>query len=360
MQPRFCRKCGAALKSGAKFCGTCGAPVQLPAPAPAPAPEQKPVVLKDPPPITPAPVDKKSRGLRGLGRTILAVFLCIFIFVFSAITVGLFDIRQAVTAESIAETLDSLLSYSRLESMPAAILFADAPDDQTVIDWAVEMIEGAYEDNHNPIEISPENVEAFLEESTFLDFLADELEDYLLDLARKTEASGITSDDVQQLLEENIDLINELTGEQMGGENIEYILQQLEDADLLEYTTVSAMQETSPAAYYSMRICLSYWVIGLFALLTLLLILALAKCNKWNVPMTCGDTGITLTVQGGILVLSTVFSMFLPDLWESIFRSAYLASVLIGLVLENSLICSAVVLVLGVSLILVKAFCRKK
>ena len=38
MQPKFCNKCGNALKEGDKFCRRCGAPVRQ-AQAPAPAPQ---------------------------------------------------------------------------------------------------------------------------------------------------------------------------------------------------------------------------------------------------------------------------------------------------------------------------------
>lgn len=359
MQTRFCHKCGSALKPGAKFCGTCGNPIaQQPAPTPAPAPA--PVPAKKQPREKRPSAARQTSGSRGIGKSILAVILCVLIFFFSVVSLGLFNLRLALTGGCVSETLRSTLSYSRLEKMPADTLFTDAASGESVLDWAVEAIEDAYANDDNPIAIHPDSIEEFLEDSTLLDFLCDEVDIYLVDLITKTGLSGITSSELRQLLEENIDLISDLSGQQMGAENVDYIVAQIENTGLLDYTAASALKENTPAVYHALNIGLSYWVIGLFALLALLFTLLLAKCNNWNVPRTCGDAGVILTIHGGILVLFTVFSMVLPDLWGAMFGSAYLVSILTGAILANSLICSAVVLGLGVALILVKCFCKKK
>ena len=130
-QARFCRKCGTKLKEGAKFCGACGTavvqnravpaarvvPVTPVAPVDVPAAKVKP--SKPKPVAKKKPIPKKM----GKGAAVLAVILCIVIFIFSSLTISISGIRRAALSGVATEILEEALDYSQLEKTPAQMAY---------------------------------------------------------------------------------------------------------------------------------------------------------------------------------------------------------------------------------------------
>lgn len=404
MEVRFCHNCGNALKEGAKFCGACGTPVlqrqeeTVVTPDPAETELLEPVVVEEfaaeevqteyldtdaepqeeavteiltepeqpvftapvePVPVAEVPVKAKKEPYprRGAGRTVLAILLCFFIFLWSFAAIVIFNVRSATSGDKLTENLESVIEDANLVEMPAASLIEGVEDpDITLVEWAIQEISDNYD---GTVEASKKDIEKFLEESTFSDFIMGKLELYVNDIYTGSNEFEITTDEIQDLLEENADLVEEVFDAPLLEEDIENFVAELEDREILEDLDVQTLKEEMKPVYYGVQIGLSYWVIGFFGVLALLFVILLALTNKWNMLRTCGDAGITWTVLGGLLCLPALLTMIVPDIWSDLFGGIPFVASLVSTVLANGLIPSLILLAVGVVLIVVKIVGKK-
>lgn len=417
MEVRFCHNCGNALKEGAKFCGACGTPalqiaqqestldpveeipvvqevaaeqepvVQQPVEEeaqtellvaeepetqnevaqileeePAAQPQQEvPVYVAPAAPIpmeeVPAAPKKDPYPRRGAGRTILAILLCFFIFLWSFTALTIYNVRSATSGEKLVENLNGVLESADLAELPASSLIEGVEDTEiSLIEWAVQEMSANYD---GVVEASQKDIEKFLEKSTFSDFITEKLGLYVTDLYAGSSEFEITADEIQDLLEENADLIEEVFDAPLLEEDIENFVAELEDREILESLEVSTLKEEMAPVYYGVQIGLSYWVIGFFGVLALLFVVLLALNNKWNMLRTCGDTGITWTILGCLLCLPALVTLIVPDIWSDLVGGIPLVDTLISTVLTNGLLPSAILLGVGIVLIVVKIVGKK-
>ena len=404
MEVRFCHNCGKQLKEGAKFCAGCGTPVlQLPQETPAPAPVpaepvivEKEVVAQEPAveeipteaaeiPVAepaeaiceaaaeepaPAPVEEPVAAVeepvkpkkdpyprRGAGRTILAILICFFIFLWSFTAIMVYNVRSATSGEQLTQNLESVLKNTDLVSLPASQLIPDVEDeDVTIVEWVIQEISDNYE---GEVVASEKDIEKFLEKSTFSDFIIEKIGLYMNDLYTGSSDFEISTDEIEELLEDNADLMEDLFDTPLSDEHIENFVAELEDREILENLEVSTLKEEIAPVYYGVQIGLSYWVIGFFGLLALLCILWLSANNKWNMLRTCGDTGITWTVLGALLCLPGLVTLIVPDLWSDLLGEIPFVDSLISSVLTNTLLPAAILLGVGILLIVVKVVGKK-
>lgn len=419
MEVRFCHNCGKQLKEGAKFCAGCGTPVlqlpqETPAPAPAPAepvivekevvaqepaveeipteaaeipvaepaeaiceaaaeepapaPAEEPVAAVEEP--APVPVEEPVAAVeepvkpkkdpyprRGAGRTILAILICFFIFLWSFSAIMIYNVRSATSGEQLTQNLESVLKNTDLVSLPASQLIPDVEDeDVTIVEWVIQEISDNYE---GEVVASEKDIEKFLEKSTFSDFIIEKIGLYMNDLYTGSNDFEISTDEIEELLEDNADLMEDLFDTPLSDEHIENFVAELEDREILENLEVSTLKEEIAPVYYGVQIGLSYWVIGFFGLLALLCILWLSANNKWNMLRTCGDTGITWTVLGALLCLPGLVTLIVPDLWSDLLGNIPFVDSLISSVLTNTLLPAAILLGVGILLIVVKVVGKK-
>lgn len=322
-----------------------------------PQPAAEPVMPAEVPAEETITKPKKSPyPKRGAGRTILAILLCFFIFLWSFAAMAIFEIRSATTGKQLTENLTAVMEDSDIANIPASQLVADVQDpDITIVEWAVQEMAANYD---GTVSASEKDIETFLEESTFTDFLTDKLSLYLNDVYTGSNDFEITTDEVQSLLEDNADLVEEVFGAPLLEEDIDNFVQELDDRELLDKLEVKTLKEDAAPVYYGVQIGLSYWVIGFFAVMALLFIVLLAKTNKWSMLRTCGDTGITWTVLAAILLLPALVTLIVPDIWSTLLGVPFVDS-LIGAVLTGGLIPSAILLGVGIVLIVIKAVGKK-
>lgn len=76
----------------------------------------------------------------------------------------------------------------------------------SIIDWIYEEMEKASDE---PLPVTKEQVQSFVEESTVSDFMADKLAGYADDFINGTENTTITTEEIIELLEENTELIEQ-------------------------------------------------------------------------------------------------------------------------------------------------------
>lgn len=379
MPPRFCTNCGAPLQPQNKFCKVCGTPV--PVTKEPDSPVLRPPTLEDmgqttertvavtethqnrqtnheQVPVTPETpaVKVKPAYRRGVGTIILAFMVCILVFVWSFGTIALTDTQISLSNDKIDNTLGSVLNTSQLMSVPAYYFFPDVSDpSQTLMEWSVEEIKT---NSKSPITITTEMVEEFLDESTLLPFVIDKLGAYVADIRDNTGKSGVSADEIEDLVAKNEKLLHELSGDRYIIDNAN-IAEMLEEEEWLEYLDAKTLKDASPTAYNLINLGLSYWAIGALCLLGFLLLLVLFLCNRWNFWHTCGDFGTVLIIQSSILLIATGIALWLPQIWVLICGNIGLVASVTTAILQNCFMFHAILLGTGVLLGIMKLIWKK-
>lgn len=95
-----------------------------------------------------------------------------------------------------------------LSDMPEDLLTGGSSEENvgSLVDWIYEEMQKASEE---PLPVTKEQVQSFVEESTVSEFVADKLAGYADDFINGTENTDITTEEIMDLLEENAGLIEE-------------------------------------------------------------------------------------------------------------------------------------------------------
>lgn len=368
MAAKFCHICGAPLYAGGRFCEKCGTavlnePGETMVPrgnefghqvvngaVPVSVVERREMPVKGP---AAAPVRKKrGHRPRGVLRTILAVFLCILIFLCSTVALVLLSVRTAVSQENMQVCLERAVEDLDLDEIPAAGLIPDAGEDDSVMDCLIGLAEA------NGLKLKKRDVEKLLEDSVIVDALCEKMSLYVEDICADTTRAAIDDDDIRNALERDRALISEIFDESMSDREIENITEFVDDSGALEIFNVRELKKAAPAIYYSVQYGLSYWVIGLLGVLVLVWIVLLALVNRWSLTRITGDLGITLTVVGVVVLVPAVFaSLLMGSLLKGV-PGGNLIAQLVSRVLMGGQLYNLIVLGVGVVLIVVSCVIR--
>ena len=404
---KFCRNCGAEIPAEGKFCGVCGTPVavqpeaeveQVPVVAEEPVipaismddepaeivvepaqTEIEPMEVADPEPLVlpqdETPVEKKEKGKkvkapkekppvgkgilnrRGAFRSILAVLLCIVIFVGSFAALTIWNVWSAVFGGNQQAVVATAITGIDIMEIPTSMVIAGNGNNGNLGEWMAESISAALPEENK---ISESELEEFMEESNFAQFLSLQLANYACDVLYGTETFAMDSKTVETLLKEDSDLIEDITGIELTAEGISAIASQVEgfmnesltapedialSADLPVQTVVQIANGAITGTFML--------VLAVFVLTVILVCIILGAINRSSLR-TCSDIGVTFMVAGGIWGIVGLFPMILPDLWADLTASASAVTELLAAILERTLIPSAVVFGTGFVLVLIK------
>lgn len=331
-------------------------PEALPEPEILPEPEVTPEPEGDP---APQPKPRPKKGIlarRGVGRTILAVLVCILIFVWSFASMAVLNIRLATTGELGVNTLEQALGSVDLTEIPASLVVMDLQDpDLSVAEWIVVQVTNNYQGR---VDADPEDLQEFMEDSSVLPFLAEQLRDYLADIYSGTTDSAVTTAEIEALLTADTAVISDIFGEDLTPEDITAIAQAAVDSGALELFSAESLKENNSQVYRIANLALSWYVIGAMGVILLALILLLGAVNR-SVLRTMGDTGITLMVMSAIWGIGGLFVMVLPKVWDSLLYPIRPVGSVLGALLQGSLIPTAAAFGTGVVLVLIKVLGKK-
>lgn len=426
MAARFCYMCGNPLPESARFCVSCGTPVdQTPAPAepapvttpdpepipepvavldsepvsepvaePDPEPVPEPVAEPDPEPIpepvfeqpVPTPVyttgpqpdyiqpeeqekPKKERyKKRGVLRTIVAVPLCILVFLFATMSLVVWDAASLLDSENLAKAVTDTVENIDLTEIKAVDVLGDSMEvedqDASIVEWAITEIAKTSE---GTIEVSKKDVEKFLKESTIPAFLNETVASYADALLGDGEDAGVTKKELTKLFEENAELAEEVFDVQIGDEEIEYFVDSLEEngiMEMLEPGTIEKTMKNEMGETFSILKNVSKYTMLLFVLLvalTVLFIVLLSANNRWNMLRTSGDVGILLTILGVVTTAVALSGTFIGDILPlgemvvSVMESFLMSTLVPALITLGAGVLLILVYVIGKSIIIKSA-----
>ncbi len=334
------------------------APIEIPVAPPVAQPvEPVPQYIPVPRPV-PAPAPAPVKGIlvrRGVGRTILAVLLCIVIFLWSFVTLSLINVRLATNGDQTAVTIESALRSLDLTEISASDVIVNADEDLSLAQWILMKADqiGAV-----PVRADEDDLQEFLENSQLIPFLSQRLSEAVSDVYQGNGRKFLSAEDIEDFLLDNRDDIEEMLGQEINRDTAGKIADRIEESGMLDKLSTRVLKTDMPAVYTVLNLGLSWWVLGGLCLVLLLLILLLGKINR-SILRTCRDAGIVLMVAAGIWGIAGLFALVLPSVLESIFSFFPMAGPIVGSLLQSFLIPTAAAFGLGVVLLLIGILGKK-
>lgn len=354
----FCTVCGNKQEEGQRFCSVCGTPFINPgdtpaaeapeAPAPAgnvtsgdmpgtatgfeapkadiPAtpiptyaePAQpfyqpvqqpgQPSVIMMPPADIPA---KPKRKKLGFGRRTLAFLLCILLFALEIVAMVFYSGKASVSKKNINKVLGSD-SFAELDL--SALLDSGEDSAVTLSAYIYDMIPDEQKDAYP--DITEENIEEILENRAIRNALASAIGDITDYFVGENDKLELDADKVIDLLEENEELIEELTGKTMQKSDYKDIRKEIEEFNEDELQDIVEDLEDSEAAKVmkALRFILSKTgmliLCGAIALFALMIFLS---CGRF-VDVSLSHIGMTTLLAGGSIV--TLIKLFENQVME--------------------------------------------
>lgn len=146
---------------------------------------------------------------------LLSLVLCLALLVGVVAATLVADLRRVTTKDGIKQIIVSLLDRPTVVRpiVGAAGIRLNSTTDQAssaTQDALIDLVmQNLVMEDGTPIDISREEIEAFVEESTVKDFLAEKVAGHAADFITGEVTTEITTEEIQQLVEENKDLIEE-------------------------------------------------------------------------------------------------------------------------------------------------------
>lgn len=367
---KVCPNCGASFDDMHKFCSNCGtllnavseekpavpetpAEPEPPAPAveePAPAAEEAVPVTQEPVPEPPAEPEKKAaeetkkqpeKKKVGVGRRILAVLLCLLLFVFLTTGTLGYAVRRATTEQGLSAILEDV----NIAGMQAAPFFDDVTEELTLSELLSEDLSGV------GLKIGESSVAKILNSSGMKNYLSGQLALLCADIYRGRTNYEFDPDTLRVELQEG------KTARVLQKEKVELTAAEADKVvDLLTgYGIVDALsrdtiKDDMPAVNRAMNIGLSWVLIIALLVLSLAMIVLIFIVNRGRIGLSFGDIGGTALAVGLILTLAAGLAKILPSLWQKICGGQELAAAMSGGVLTHNILISLIIL--GVGLVL--------
>ncbi len=377
---KVCPNCGASFDDMHKFCSNCGtllnavseekpavpetpAEPETPAPTveePAPAAEEAAPVAQEPVPETPAEPEKKAaeetkkqpeKKKVGVGRRILAVLLCLLLFVFLTTGTLGYAVRRATTEQGLSAILEDV----NIAGMQAAPFFDDVTEELTLSELLSEDLSGV------GLKIGESSVAKILNSSGMKNYLSGQLALLCADIYRGRTNYEFDPDTLRVELQEG------KTARVLQKEKVELTAAEADKVvDLLTgYGIVDALsrdtiKDDMPAVNRAMNIGLSWVLIIALLLLALAMIVLIFIVNRGRIGLSFGDIGGTALAVGLILTLAAGLAKILPSLWQKICGGQELAAAMSGGVLTHNILISLIILGVGLVLAVLGKLIRGK
>lgn len=337
-------------------------PVIEETPAEEPAEAEEAVAVEEPvtallaeePVLEEKPAKKKS----GVGRTLLAVFLSILLFLTTMLSLTVVFVRHTTSesgilsvVESVVEDIDCVDVLNNIYSVPSSDPDANYGDES----WTFADYLSDYFETSVGVEVSEQQINAFIEDSTIKEFLAEKAADYMSDIYAGTNDFRITRRDVMELLEDNEDVIVEHFDVAITNETARELSEWLVDEQILDEINASVVKEESESVYYALNIGFSYLTMVILLALVALCLIGLALNDLSKGAM---GAGIVFTIIGALFTVPSIVVVAVPAVLESLIGEELLA-VLIREVLATNLLIFVAILLVGVLMLVTRFIVRR-
>ena len=362
--------CGASFDDMHKFCSNCGtllnavseekpavpetpAEPETPAPAveePAPAAEEAAPVAQEPVPETPAEPEKKpaeetkkqpEKKKVGVGRRILAVLLCLLLFVFLTTGTLGYAVRRATTEQGLSAILEDV----NIAGMQAAPFFDDVTEELTLSELLSEDLSGV------GLKIGESSVAKILNSSGMKNYLSGQLALLCADIYRGRTNYEFDPDTLRvELQEGKTARVLQKEKVELTAAEVDKVVDLLTGYGIVDALSRDTIKDDMPAVNRAMNIGLSWVLIITLLVLALAMIVLIFIVNRGRIGLSFGDIGGTALAVGLILTLAAGLAKILPSLWQKICGGQELAAAMSGGVLTHNILISLIILGAGLVL----------
>ena len=386
-QINFCRVCGTPIDQETGSCPNCTKPVETAPAAQEPIVAEEPAVAEEtvvpetpavedtvadeavveqpvavavqeaptvqPEPIVEAPVIpvKYAKKRSGAGKVILTIFLSLLLFITSLLSVAVICVRHTTSEGAVLSMLEDVDYTEMLNSIYTETDFVEHESEALSF---TDYLSDYFEENHG-VTVSDKQIEAFIEDSTVMDFFAEKVSAYVSDLYNGTEEFKITMREVRALLHDNADILEEHFDVQISDESVEELADWLVDEELLEEISTSVVKDENSAVFYALNIGFSYLTL---AILLGLVLLCLVGMGLNDLSKGAMGAGIVFVIIGGILTALTLVVAGLPVLLGSVIGESLISALILKVLFANLWIFASV-LGLGVLILVVRYIVRR-
>lgn len=297
----------------------------------------------------------------------IAFILCVVMFVVSFAGVAILNLRAIVSENGITQIISQLIAGTPSTSSTRPVLAGGADGfviqgnssaemSGMLVDWAYEMIQSEFGEE---LEITKEQVQTFVENSTVKDFVAEKTTGLVEDFYAGTYETTITPEEITGLIQENAPLLEEQFGLVITEEEISFVEEALEESGVLDpiqenglmgfieeqtkstYTDeetgevieVDGMQEVKEIMEI-VRTVTSVEAVAILGGVFLLLMALVFLVTRFSFPATLADTGVVLTLVGLIFSAPANLCQNQPEVLLNLFDGEAIAGVISSIILS--------------------------
>lgn len=294
--------------------------------------------------------------------TLISVLLAICLFITSALSVVIVDVRNTLKKDNIGKIIGN-------------VQVTEFVDQESIDDFSNKMNEKF------GMEITAKKINKFFNRSTAKSFISKKAVKFSEKLFAFEDAElSVTKDEFMDFLYDNSDLID--WGDEYDYDysyddyddyynyysysnyysdvydtdyKIEYITDWIFDDDEMIIIDTAKLKSDYAVLYYLVTIGLSYFALAFFIILSAVIIFFMIKNKSLQAIL---GIGITFTVLGSITGIAAVLSGWITPVWEAICGNSPIG-IVIGEVAFINAVLSLILFVLGIALIVFKNLALK-
>lgn len=273
----------------------------------------------------------------------------IILFCTMTIALVLFTVRQTFTQEKVENMLNGM---EATELIDVFYEYAENTDDGSEI---VLSKMNRYLMRKGTDEISEEDLNDLVDESSFKTYIAGEVATYVNDICSDSDDFSIDAEEVGELLVENSDVIEDELDLFLPSSFYERLAEKSFNYDRIESYSPEEIKDEMPLVYNIARVVLSYVTFGVFVLFAVLLVVAMMRNN---VSQAVAGVGINFTILGVITGGVSIVAMLLPETVASLIPNSAIG-LLLGRILAVNYDIFGAVFAIGVLTLVVRAIVLK-
>lgn len=312
----FCENCGNELPEGASFCAKCGSRMVS--------------ELKASSAMSGESVATESGEKTGSISlyAIMSVVLCVVISLLGISASMIYLIRQATSEDAI----DSMVK--EIDISEIKVEFLENEKVSTIADFI---------SNYYNEDVSSDQIETLLNKKFVRKFVAEKLNVYVEDLFYETGDGIIEEKELKELLIKNADDITKITGFRMSEDDAQLVIDDLKKNGILENTDLSVYRENNPRPFSLIKNSLSYWMMALLLIFSLLLMVSIFLIQDKKIKGLCFMSASLIAIGIGDLLAGIMSSSLVTTLnrnlelgrkfWQQVFMPVRTTGIRLGIIM---------------------------
>jgi len=338
----FCVKCGVKNESDAKFCVACGQEKIVSPPLEQPYVEVHSILNNMAEPIK----TKKPKKKNGPIAYVLAVFLCIFIFIFSMGFLALFTVRGTLNENAINSIVDRIdITTIRVGRM--LNLEGDAYiDNYTLPQWLLSRTNVEVIRRYS---ITERTFERMLEQTTLTTFVVETLTRYAEGLLRGDGSINVTTREIMRLVERNENTIYRISNYRVSQNDRNNLEQGLADGDIQNTSRLDYI--LGEGGVTAIRWVLSVPVLAALVLLVVLFGLIVFLVYGRQARPAVVSVGYTLIITGALFGTLSLFANSIVRVFIPVSVDRQLVDAALSVIRGNGILSALIVFICGIVMI---------